>query len=71
MLKDLTFGIKACYNNNMNYLNNYSIEDLKEENAYINSTETTSWLQSANDAMVDKLEAKHESNPEEEFYKNQ
>ena len=55
----------------MNLANNFSIESLKEEQEYINSTETTSWLQSANDAMVDKLEAKYESNPEEEFYRDQ
>jgi len=41
---------------------NYSLEDLKEENMYINAIESneSNWLQSANDAMVSKLESKYE-----------
>ena len=52
---------------------NYSLQDLKEELMYINAPVQTedNWLISANDAMVEKLEAKYECNPEEEFYANQ
>ena len=52
---------------------NYSLQDLKEELMYINQPEATenNWLFSANDSMVEKLESKYETNPEEEFYANQ
>jgi len=51
---------------------NYTLEDLRDEVEYINApVESESWLVSANDSMVEKLESKYESNPEEEFYANQ
>ena len=51
---------------------NFTLEDLKDEVEYINApVKGESWLVSANDSMVEKLESKYESNPEEEFYANQ
>lgn len=39
----------------------YSLEDFKEEVEYINApVESDSWLISANDSMVEKMEAKYE-----------
>ena len=40
---------------------NYTLEDLRDEVEYINApVEGDSWLVSANDAMVEKMEAKYE-----------
>jgi len=71
--KVLTFPPYMNDNIRMKDMINYSLQDLKEELMYINAPVQTedNWLISANDAMVEKLESKYESNPEEEFYANQ
>lgn len=59
-------------------INDYSLENLKEELLYINDPEGSlsvdpqdNWLYRASEAAAESISAKYESNPEEEFYAKQ